>query len=337
VPISSLSRGTVLALTLAAACWGLGTVVSKRAVAEIPPLTLLPIQLGASLVLLAVLMRARGLPFRDRTASPILGRLGILNPGASYALSLLGLVSITASLSVMLWALEPLLILALAAWVLGERITPALVVLSLVAVGGMLLVAFEPDSTGSPIGIALTVAGVACCAIYTVIARRWLPSSDSTAQVVVGQQAHALVFAFGAAAAVWFLGGAVAPAAVSPIGWASAVGSGVLYYGLAYWLYLTGLRRAPASTAAASFYLIPIFGVAGGSLLLGERFEPGQWLGVAIVLVSIALIYARSLATAGPIAAASGHAAPRSGASSAGGASFRGGSVEQGRDGGETT
>ena len=29
-----------LVLTLAATCWGLGTVVSKRAIAEVPPLTL---------------------------------------------------------------------------------------------------------------------------------------------------------------------------------------------------------------------------------------------------------------------------------------------------------
>ena len=54
------SQRTVLALILAAACWGLGTVVSKRAIAEIPPLTLLPIQLGSSLVALATLMRTHG-------------------------------------------------------------------------------------------------------------------------------------------------------------------------------------------------------------------------------------------------------------------------------------
>ena len=42
-------RRHVLALTLAAACWGIGTVISKRAVDEIPPLTLLSIQLGVSL------------------------------------------------------------------------------------------------------------------------------------------------------------------------------------------------------------------------------------------------------------------------------------------------
>ena len=41
-------RSNVLALTLAAACWGIGTVVSKRAIDEIPPLTLLPIQLASA-------------------------------------------------------------------------------------------------------------------------------------------------------------------------------------------------------------------------------------------------------------------------------------------------
>jgi probable blue pigment (indigoidine) exporter len=294
--VSSLARRDYLPLILAAACWGLGTVVSKRAVAEIPALTLLPIQLGSSLVLLGLLMRARGLPFRDRTGSPILGRLGVLNPGLAYALGLLGLASITASLSVILWALEPLLILVLAAWLLRERITIAVVILSFIAVGGVLLVIYQPGGAGSPLGVILTVAGVACCAIYTIITRRWLSTADSTAQVVLAQQAYALAFALILVSGVWMLGGAVLPIAISPIGWASAIGSGVLYYGLAYWLYLTGLRRAPASIAAASFYLIPIFGVAGSFMILGERLEPGQWIGVAVVLVATALILGRTIA-----------------------------------------
>jgi probable blue pigment (indigoidine) exporter len=294
VSVSSVARRDYLPLILAAACWGFGTVISKRAVAEIPPLTLLPLQLGSSLLFLGILMRVRGLPLRDPIASRILGRLGALNPGLAYALSLLGLVTITASLSVMLWALEPLLILVLAAWLLRERVTPALVILSLVAVGGMLLVIYQPGGAGSPIGLLLTVAGVGCCAVYTVITRRWISTSDSTDQVVVAQQAYALAFAFLLVTAAWILGGAVLPVAVSPIGLASATGSGVVYYGLAYWLYLTGLRQVPASIAAASFYLIPVFGVAGGFLFLGERLEPSQWLGVAVVLGAIAVILGRT-------------------------------------------
>ena len=287
-------RRAALALILAAASWGIGVVISKRAVAEIPPLTLLPIQLVASLLTLAVLMRLRGIPLRDRSAAPILGRLGLLNPGLAYALSLLGLVSITASLSVMLWALEPLLILLLAGLWLGERIGPSLVLLSLVAVGGMGLVIYEPNGAGSALGIALTIAGVACCAVYTVVARRWLGTADGTAPVVASQQAHALGLALALVAGLWVLGGAVWPEGVTPAGWLSAAASGVLYYGVAYWLYLAALRVVPASFASASFYLIPVFGVTAGLLLLGEHLDTSQWIGAAIVLLAVFAILRRA-------------------------------------------
>lgn len=295
--LSTPLRRPALALTLAAASWGIGTVVSKRATIEIPPLTLLAIQLSASLVLLLLFMRWRRLPLRDRSSSPHLGRLGLLNPGLAYALSLLGLTHITASLSVLLWAMEPVLILFLAGWLLRERVTAALVVLSIVAVAGMVLVIQQPGSSGSLLGVGLTLAGVACCAIYTVSARRWLGAADSTSQVLVAQQAHALALAGVLVAAASLLSGNVLPSAVSAAGWAAAIASGVLYYGVAYWLYLFGLRQVPASLAAVSFYLIPVFGVAAGFVLLGERLGPTQWVGVAIVLVAIYLILRRTSAT----------------------------------------
>jgi drug/metabolite transporter (DMT)-like permease len=293
VPVASGSR-SVLALLLAAAAWGTGTVVSKRAVAEIPPLTLLAIQLAASVAVLFLLMRLRRIPILDPSAPALLGRLGILNPGLAYALSLLGLAHISASLSVLLWALEPILILVLAAWFLSERVGPVVLGLSLVAIAGLLLVAYEPGTAGSAAGVTLTIAGVICCAIYTVVTRRWIATSDSTAPVVIAQQTHALGIALVAVIVLWIAGGAVRPDAVSPIGWASAIGSGVLYYAAAYWLYLFALRTVPASLAAASFYLVPVFGVAAGFLFLDERLDPGQWLGVAVVSVAVVAILRRT-------------------------------------------
>jgi len=286
-------RGAVLGLTLAAACWGIGTVVSKRAVGEIPPLALLLIQLVSSVAVLVALVRLRGLPLRDSAASPILARLGLLNPGLAYALSLLGLMHITASLSVLLWAAEPLLIMLLAALLLGERVGPGFVLLSLVAAAGMGLVTLGPDIAGGLIGVALTLAGVGCCAVYTVLARRWIGTMDSTLHVVVTQQAYAVVFAVACLAVVSLVGGAPDLGRVSPEAWASAVGSGVLYYAAAYWFYLSALRVLPASAAASSFYLIPIFGVAGGVLVLGERLGPIQWVGAATVLAAVYLILRR--------------------------------------------
>jgi drug/metabolite transporter (DMT)-like permease len=283
----ALSRRDIVPLALAAASWGVGTVISKRAVEEIPPFTLLPIQLAASLAVLAVLMRATGMPLRG--SPPILARLGILNPGIAYALGLAGLTWISASLSVLLWALEPLLILVLASLFLREGITARLVGLSLVAAMGMVLILFDPASGGQWPGVLLTLAGVACCAAYTVIARRFVAESDSTAQVVFAQQAFALLFAAIVGVAAAALDGS-GLGSITTLGIASAVASGVLYYAAAYWLYLTALRRVPASLAASSFYLIPVFGVMAGSLLLGDRLEPVQWIGVAIVAAAVVVI-----------------------------------------------
>lgn len=311
------ARRDAIRLVLAAACWGLGTVVSKRAVGEIDPFVLLAVQLASSLVVLVVLMRIRGIPFVGGAGSRVLGRLGVLNPGLAYGLGLVGLASITASLSVMIWAFEPLLILLLAVIVLGERIGPAIVGLTVVAIAGMTLILYDPASSGQWSGILLTFAGVVCCAVYTVVARRWIRTSDSTAQVVLAQQVHALAFAtvlLVMAAAV--RGGLAADASV--LGWLSAVGSGILYYAAAYWFYLGALRGVPASIAAFSFYLIPVFGVLGSLVLLGEHLGAVQWLGVALVMtavVAIGLVQVRrprsAAGSAIPVAAAGSGSALR--------------------------
>ena len=293
-PPTTIERRDLVALVLAAVCWGLGTVVSKVAVGEFAPLTLLAIQLASSLVVLLLLMRQRGIA-QLRVEPPLLGRLGLLNPGAAYALGLLGLVSITASVSVLLWALEPVMIMLLAAVVLRERITVGLTLLSLAAMAGIALVVYDPASiSGHLVGVALALAGVACCAAYTVITRRFIPEARETSAVVLTQQAYAFALAVVLLVVVAALGASVVPTAITPIGLGSAVVSGVLYYAGAYWLYLGALRRVPASLAASSFYLIPIVGVTAGAILLGEHLGPTQWIGAAVVLVSVLAILLRS-------------------------------------------
>jgi probable blue pigment (indigoidine) exporter len=295
---SPVAPQDLAALVLAATCWGVGTVISKAALAEVSPFTLLPIQLAASLAILAILMRRQGISFRTE-GSPLLGRLGLLNPGLAYALGLIGLTTITASLYVLLWALEPLMILFLAAWFLRERITPAFIALSLIAVAGMVVIVYDPSaSSGQLIGVGLTLAGIVCCAVYSVVARRWIPDAKETSQVILSQQAHALVLAIALVLVVGLAGGQVVPTALTPLGIASAISSGALYYAGAYWFYLGALRHVPASYAALSFYLIPIVGVAAGALLLGERLDPSQWVGAIIVLVAILAIFRQPSAAA---------------------------------------
>jgi drug/metabolite transporter (DMT)-like permease len=245
----------------------------------------LTIQLAASATLLFLLIQLRG----GFNWSPQLRRLailGVLNPGASYALGLAGLTMITASLSVVLWATEPLMILLLAAWLLHEEVTGATVLALLAATFGVSLVLLDPATSGSLLGVALSIAGVAACAIYTVTVRKWM-SEESTIEAVSAQQLSALAFAIGILLVDLVVPGGSAWGGWSSAAWLSAIGSGILYYAIAFWFYLAGLRKVPAAVAGTFLTLIPIFGVAGGYLFLGERLGGRQGIGALLIVVSV--------------------------------------------------
>ena len=191
------------------------------------------------------------------------------------------------------------MILVLAAVVLRERVGVAVLLLSGIAIAGLVAVA-QPALSASATGVLLTVAGVVCCAAYTIVVRRFIGASDSTAQVVLSQQAHGLALALGMVLTLGLLGRDPGVTSLTAIGLGSAVLSGVLYYAVAYWFYLTGLRRVPASIASASFYLVPVFGVAGGFAFLGDSLSFGQWLGVAVAAAAVLGIFGRT--TAGELA-----------------------------------
>lgn len=171
---------------------------------------------------------------------------------------------------------------------MGERLTAGLVAAVAVAACGVLLVgglgASGLADAGVGYGSALILAGVLCCAVYTVLARSL--ATDPLLTVTV-QQTVALVWT----AAIWpvELRGGAWPAllALSPGDTLKAVASGLLYYAAAYWLYLLALRSMPASVAGGFFNLIPLFGIAAAHVFLGERLSPAQWAGGVLILLAV--------------------------------------------------
>jgi drug/metabolite transporter (DMT)-like permease len=264
--------------------------MSKRAVAEIAPLTLLPVELtvGVAVLLMArVVTGDRGLPTRHR--SP-LAWLGVLNPGVSYALGFAGLATITAGTSSLLWATEPVLILGLAWWVLRQRPTAGIVWLGGLALAGVMLVVGVSDLRLSLIGAALTMAGVGACAVYTVLASRYLVEQEPTLGVVVIQQSAALVFALLLGIGGLVAGSVGAPEAVSMTAWANALGAGALYYGFAFWWYLHGLRSLTPGVAGVFINLVPVFGISSSAIFLGERLAEWQWVGAAVTVAAVTVV-----------------------------------------------
>ena len=291
MPRTTSCRHAIL-LVAATACWGCGTVLSKQVLDRgVAPLTLLAIELAASSLLLGLGTLALGVRL---TWSANLGRLavlGILNPGFAYALGLLGLVTIDASMSVLLWATEPILIMLLAVLLLRERVAAATVAAVAVALIGVLLVLYRPGASGDAIGIALTVGAVTACAFYTVLTRRLL-LDDSSLAVVLVQQLAALAFALVIAGIAWAIGIADLGLPADSATWTLAAASGMVYYGLAFWFFVGGLRGVPAAVAGSFLPLIPVFGLAA-AYLLGDRFIDRQWVGAALVVVAAGAAAAR--------------------------------------------
>jgi len=286
-----------VSLVLASALWAVATVISKELLAAVPPITLLVTQISVSVVALwlLVLSVGAGRHVHAREWLPV-AAIGLLNPGLSYTLSMLGLAQTSASAATLLWASEPILIVLLAWLLLREAITLALVVLAATAACGVLLVSglfgAAELAEESGFGAALILGGVLCCALYTVLSRRIAIDVDPLFTVAL-QQTAGLLWAL----SIWpfeLLGGASDRVFVlGPGELAGAAVSGLMYYAAAFWFYLNGLRSVPASTAGMFINLTPVFGVATAYLFLGERLTSLQWAGAAIILASVAALLAQ--------------------------------------------
>jgi len=280
-------------MVLAAASWGFGTVISKGVLAYFPALTLMVIQLTASIACLWTALAAKRvrIAFDRRILLPAL--LGLLSPGLADTISLFGLTWTTVSMSTLIWDFQPIIIIGLALVILRERVTRPLAAFSLLATLGVVLVAavgLDVQGNGILIGNLLTLTGVFFCSGYIVLTRRIVSSLD-TLLLVALQQTVSWVGVLAIWAAELMRGPLQNFLIISPAIWGWAVLSGAVYYALAFWLYITGLKRTSASVAGFFINLVPIFGVTGAYLFLEERLSAIQWVGAILILFSVANIF----------------------------------------------
>jgi drug/metabolite transporter (DMT)-like permease len=282
-----------LSLVIACFFWAAGTVISKLLLGSVPPVLFLIIQLAPSAAILWTVTMLKGARLPSGRTLAVVILLGWLNPGLSYMLSMLGLVHATASVATLMWAAEPALIVLLARLFLREQfgIVPigltAAAALGVYFASGVATAGVSLD--GQVQGAALILAGVLCCAIYTVASRKIAGEFDAMAIIAI-QQTAGLAWALG----IWPLELQTSPVSqLAGLAASEIIGgllSGLMYYALAFWFYLNGLRSMSASRTGSFFNLIPVFGIGLAFGFLGERLSPAQWLGAAAILVSVSCL-----------------------------------------------
>jgi drug/metabolite transporter (DMT)-like permease len=273
-----------------AAFWAAGTVLSKAVLndSQTAPLPLLSVQLSTSVAVLAVVLVAAR---RSPRGAWRHGWTGLLEPGAAYSLSIVGLAMTSATNATVLGSLEPMIV-PLLAWIVlrqPQRITQ----LALVAVAtiGATVVAATGTNSGSDLGgDVLVVAGVVAAALYVVLSSRHISDHHPVVLAVV-QQTWALTLTIAAALIAALVSNSRWPASAAE--YAAAGASGVCLYAIPFSLYLHALRHLDVTVAASYLCLIPVLGVAGSHFVLGEPIAGRQLLGSLVV---VAALYTNALA-----------------------------------------
>jgi drug/metabolite transporter (DMT)-like permease len=267
-----------------AAFWAAGTVVSKAVLNDTrtAPLPLLTIQLATSVLALAVVLVLSG---RSTRGVWRVGWTGLLEPGAAYGFGIVGLSMTSATNATVLGSLEPVIVPLLAWVVLRHR--QDVVHLALVAVattGAIVVAATGTDGGSNVVGDAFIVAGVVAAALYVVLSSRHVTNHHPAALAVV-QQGWALALAVAVTAVAALVSTVSWPA--STFEYVAAGASGVCLYAIPFSLYLYALQHLHVTTAAPYLCLIPVFGIAGSRLTLGEPISVEQLLGSIIVITSL--------------------------------------------------
>ena len=159
------------------------------------------------------------------------------------------------------------------------------------AMAGVVLIIGAPSQGDSLTGVVLMFAAVVACALYSILLRR-MNLTDGTLPIVFLQQASALAFAM----MVLFIapGRSLGTINATPSHVASAIVAGALYYGVAFLLYIAGLRRTSAARAGMFLTLTPVFGLLFSAVLLGETLDTGQFVGSMVVIGSMTVLARRS-------------------------------------------
>ncbi|MGB7447620.1 MAG: EamA family transporter [Ornithinimicrobium sp.] len=179
--------------------------------------------------------------------------------------------------------LQPLVALALAAVLLGERLRPRFALFALPALVGAWFLSFENPLAVSVTDLkpaALALGAAALWAGGTVLGR--LVGTD-----IGPRDTLVLRFAFGLPAAAVIVS-VLGATWTMPLEQAPSLVVLALIPGLlALSMYYLGLQRTAASRATLAELMFPVTAAIVGVTLLDATLTPSRWLGLAVVMASI--------------------------------------------------
>ena len=293
-----------LALALA---WGLNWPVVKIVLGGLPPFSFRAIGLGGAALLLMALAVARRTPLRP-TRADVPGVLlgGVLTVAAfSLCTAFAQLLTSTSRAAVLTYTM-PMISAVLSRIVLGERLSNRHHMALALGMAGIAVLAWpvwqalvgggaagqglgQAAGSAAWLGLLFPLLAATAWAAGTVAAKRWPLQGDrvvNTAwQLAIGGVSGVL----GAAAF-----GESLPDQLSVQVWLALVFHIVVATAWAYLLWFALLDRLSATVSALTTLAVPVVGVLGAMLLVGDRPSMRDGIGFTLVLSGAALAVMRA-------------------------------------------
>ena len=277
-----------------ALAWGLNWPAVRIALDELRPFTLRAVGLGGGALLLLVLAAVQRRPLLPpRAAWPAVLVAGVLTVAVFNLATAWAQLSTSTSRAAVLTFTMPMMS-ALLAWAwLGERPDRRRTLALAIGTAGVAVLAWpvlralhaHGLDARTLRGLLLPLVAAAGWASGTVLLKRWPVAGDRIAvtawQLMVGA-------AVGIAGALAF-GEPLPPWPPSPRVGGALVFHLVVGTALAYWFWFILAERVSATVSSLTTLMVPVVGVLGAMLLVGDRPSGIDWAGFALVLGGAAL------------------------------------------------
>ena len=274
--------GVIIALLLLYFVWGSTYLGNKIAIETVAPFPMLTIRFLLAGTLLYTFLRLRGVPNPTRQQWKASGTAGILLLNCGLGLVVFSQQWVASSLAAIIVATMPLW-LALFSRFFGERTTFIEIIGMILGVIGVALLNGEADLRAHPLAL-LVFVGPICWAFGSAYSRK-LSQPKGLMSSAVQMLVAGVVFGL----FTWLSGEAyVVPSLRSRLAilYLTFFGSIVAY---SAYIYLLEQRVRPA-LATSYAYINPLIAVMLGVGLAGEVISPLGYGGMAIILVSVALV-----------------------------------------------
>ncbi len=275
-------RHFLLALAVVAV-WGTNFVVIKLALGQMPPLLFATLRFA-----LAVFPAIVFLP-RPAVAWSNLAAYGLLIGVGQFGLMFVAMNGhISPGLASLVVQTQVFFTIGMAMFLSGERLARVQFVALVLASAGLVVIVTHTDGSTSPLGLVLMLLAALSWAGGNIVSRRAGPIN------MVAYVVWSSLFAVPPLALLCLAteGWPAISAGVAGAGWGTwaavawQAGANALF-GYAAWGWLLG--RYPAATVTPMALLVPVFGMGGSALWLGEALPGWKLAAAALVLGGLAL------------------------------------------------